>query len=101
LSFGFGHPLPAIDAFLKWLTLIAYLASEYDNRNRTALYWLTHCAYATAAIESDPSIPELQAAIEAVLRETKTPGAAMPLFRATRVQWVAGIGKADFAANKP
>ena len=47
------------------------------------------------------SIPELQTAIETVLKETKTPGAAIAIVSRDKVEWVAGIGKADVAANKP
>lgn len=52
--------------------------------------------------KSEPkSIPELQAAIEAVLKETKTPGAAVAIVSSDKVEWMAGIGKANVAANKP
>src|SRR5580765_4998375 len=52
--------------------------------------------------KSEPkSIPELQAAIEAVLQETKTPGAAVAIVSRDKVEWMAGIGKANVAANKP
>jgi len=47
------------------------------------------------------SIPELQAAIEAVLKETKTPGAAIAIVSRDKEEWVAGLGKADVAANQP
>jgi CubicO group peptidase (beta-lactamase class C family) len=47
------------------------------------------------------SIPELQRAIETVLKETKTPGAAIAIVSRDKAEWVAGIGKADVAANKP
>ena len=47
------------------------------------------------------SIPELQAAIETVLKENKTPGAAIAIVSRDKVEWMAGIGKADVAANKP
>jgi CubicO group peptidase (beta-lactamase class C family) len=47
------------------------------------------------------SIPELQAAIETVLKETRTPGAAIAIVSRDQAEWVAGIGKADVAANKP
>jgi CubicO group peptidase (beta-lactamase class C family) len=47
------------------------------------------------------SIPELQTAIETVLKETRTPGAAIAIVSRDKVEWVAGIGKADVAANKP
>ena len=47
------------------------------------------------------SIPELQAAIEKVLKETKTPGAGIAIVSRDRAEWVAGIGKADVAADQP
>ena len=47
------------------------------------------------------SIPELQAAIETVLKETRTPGAGIAIVSRDKADWVAGIGKADVAANKP
>ena len=47
------------------------------------------------------SIPELQTAIETVLKETRTPGTAIAIVSRDKVEWVAGIGKADVAANKP
>jgi len=47
------------------------------------------------------SIPELQTAIETVLKETKTPGAAIAIVSSNQTEWVAGLGKADVAANQP
>ncbi|HTB83196.1 MAG TPA: serine hydrolase domain-containing protein [Candidatus Sulfotelmatobacter sp.] len=47
------------------------------------------------------SIPDLQTEIESVLQETKTPGAAIAIVSRDRVEWLAGIGKADVAANRP
>lgn len=47
------------------------------------------------------SIPELQAAIETVLKETRTPGATIAIVSRDKAEWVAGIGKADVAANQP
>jgi CubicO group peptidase (beta-lactamase class C family) len=47
------------------------------------------------------SIPALQSAIEAVLKETGTPGAAIAIVSRTNVEWVAGVGMANVAANKP
>ena len=47
------------------------------------------------------SIPELQAAIEAILKDTRTPGAAIAIVSRNKAEWVAGIGKADVAANLP
>src|ERR1017187_3208843 len=47
------------------------------------------------------SIPELQAAIEAILKDTRTPGAAIAIVSRNQAEWVAGIGKADVAANRP
>ncbi len=47
------------------------------------------------------SIPELQMAIQAVLKETKTPGAAIAIVSRDKVEWMAGLGQADVAANQP
>lgn len=47
------------------------------------------------------SIPELQAAIEAILKDTRTPGAAIAIVSRNKAEWVAGIGKADVATNRP
>jgi len=47
------------------------------------------------------SIPELQAAIEAILKDTRTPGAAIAIVSRNQTEWMAGIGKADVAANQP
>lgn len=55
---------------------------------------------AESRIESN-SIPELQAAIETVLKETHTPGAGIAIVFSNRTEWVAGLGKADVAANLP
>ena len=46
------------------------------------------------------SISELRASIEAILKETKTPGASVAIVSADKVEWTAGIGLADVAANK-
>ena len=70
----------------------------------TALLLLAAALCNTFGAESKSgpkSIPELQAAIEAVLKETKTPGAAIAIVSRDKAEWVAGIGKADVAANKP
>ena len=47
------------------------------------------------------SIPELQAAIETILKDTRTPGAAIAIVSRNQAGWVAGIGKADVAASRP
>ena len=47
------------------------------------------------------SIPELQAAIEVILKDTRTPGAAVAIVSRNQTGWVAGIGKADVAASLP
>jgi CubicO group peptidase (beta-lactamase class C family) len=58
-------------------------------------------AFATPLASSPKSIPELQAAIETILKETRTPGAAIAIVTRDQAEWVAGIGKADVAANLP
>ncbi len=53
-------------------------------------------------VEGGPgSIPELQAAIERVLKETRTPGAAVVMVSQGNVEWLAGIGKQDVERNRP
>src|SRR4030095_7876472 len=51
--------------------------------------------------ENVNSIPELQRAIETILQKTRTPGAAIALVSREKVEWMAGIGKADIKANTP
>src|SRR5579862_8866499 len=68
--------------------------------------WLLIClatlrVAATDTNHSPRSIPELQSAIESVLKETKTPGAAIAIVSRDKTDWLAGIGKADVAANQP
>ncbi len=63
-------------------------------------------AFSLNAIAADTNawpktIPELQSAIEKVLKETKTPGAGIAIVSREKVEWVAGVGKADVAANRP
>jgi CubicO group peptidase (beta-lactamase class C family) len=45
------------------------------------------------------SIAELEAAVEKVLKETKTPGVGIAIVSRDQAEWVTGIGKADVAAN--
>ncbi|HXR07449.1 MAG TPA: serine hydrolase domain-containing protein, partial [Candidatus Acidoferrum sp.] len=66
--------------------------------------WLLVCLLVATEGEgqSGPkSIPELQQAIETVLRENRTPGAGIAIVSRDKAEWVAGIGKADVAANQP
>ena len=50
--------------------------------------------------QTPKSIPELQAAIETILQETRTPGAGIAIVSRDKVEWAAGLGKADVAANQ-
>ncbi len=62
------------------------------------------CLSSTRGVDNEnrpESIPELRSAIEQVLKETKTPGAAIAIVSIDKVEWTAGIGKADVAADKP
>ena len=68
--------------------------------------WLLICsstpgAWAAETNGEPHSIPALQTAIESVLKETKTPGAAIAIVASNKLDWLAGIGKADVAANQP
>jgi CubicO group peptidase (beta-lactamase class C family) len=58
-------------------------------------------AFGAEAKPGPKSIPELQTAIEKVLKETRTPGAGIAIVSRDKADWVAGIGMADVAANKP
>jgi CubicO group peptidase (beta-lactamase class C family) len=44
---------------------------------------------------------ELQERIVEVLQETKTPGAGVAIVRREGPEWIAGIGLADAAAQRP
>src|ERR1051325_2712140 len=53
------------------------------------------------AEQSGPkSIPELQTAIETVLKETGTPGAGIAIVSRDNVEWASGVGMADVAAHQ-
>lgn len=57
-------------------------------------------ALSAAGAETN-TLPELKSAVEAVLKETKTPGAAIAIVSRDTNEWLVGIGKADVAANLP
>src|SRR4051794_40830174 len=67
----------------------------------TVLLVFSFDARADTGGDRPKSIPELQAALEKVLKETKTPGAGIAIVSRDQAEWVAGIGKADVAANLP
>jgi CubicO group peptidase (beta-lactamase class C family) len=59
------------------------------------------CTASEQQREQKPTtIAGLRNAIDAVLQETRTPGAAIAIVSRDKVEWMAGIGKADVAANK-
>ncbi len=75
------------------------------NKRLLLSVWLLVCASTlrmkAADTNSGPhSLPALQTAIESVLKETKTPGAAIAIVISNKLDWLAGIGKADVAANQ-
>jgi CubicO group peptidase (beta-lactamase class C family) len=47
------------------------------------------------------TVEELRQAVEIVLKEGHTPGAAVAIVSRDKVEWIAGLGLADEAANKP
>jgi CubicO group peptidase (beta-lactamase class C family) len=60
------------------------------------------CKSFGAETNSGPQyLPALQSAIEKVLKKNKTPGVGIAIVSRTNVEWVAGIGKADVAADQP
>ncbi|HEX2862326.1 MAG TPA: serine hydrolase domain-containing protein, partial [Lacunisphaera sp.] len=59
------------------------------------------CRVAAADAKAPQTIPELQAEIEKILRETGVPGAAVALVSPDGVEWAAGLGLADVASKRP
>jgi len=60
------------------------------------------CQASGAGTEPTPTtIPALQREIATVLKETKTPGAAIAIVSRDQAEWVAGLGRADVARNVP
>lgn len=47
------------------------------------------------------NLTELQASIEQILKESNTPGMGIAIVSSSKTEWVAGLGWADVAANKP
>jgi CubicO group peptidase (beta-lactamase class C family) len=47
------------------------------------------------------SIAELRQQLEKILQDTHTPGMSVAIVRRDGPEWVAGLGKADVAANRP
>ncbi|RXK53237.1 class A beta-lactamase-related serine hydrolase [Oleiharenicola lentus] len=47
------------------------------------------------------TVEELRQAIEKVLKERQTPGAAVAIVSRDKIEWMAGLGLADEAANQP
>src|SRR6201987_5413498 len=47
------------------------------------------------------SIPELRQQLEKILHDTHTPGVSVAIVRRDGPEWVAGLGKANVAANQP
>ena len=46
------------------------------------------------------SIPELQQQLEKILEDTHTPGMSIAIVHRERPEWIAGLGKADVAADR-
>jgi CubicO group peptidase (beta-lactamase class C family) len=59
------------------------------------------CSFGADSQSAPRSIAELQTAVEMVLKDTGTPGAGIAIVSRDKVEWVAGLGKADVTANKP
>ncbi len=47
------------------------------------------------------SIPELRQQLEKILKDTQTPGASVAIVHRDGPEWVAGVGMADVASNRP
>ena len=107
------------DAHLFQLSIFLVLATQslkcsaYDrvfalmtstNKIATSLLLFVTAMSGTFGAEVKPgpqTIPELQTAIEKILQETKTPGAAIAIVSRDKAEWVDGIGLADVAAHQP
>jgi CubicO group peptidase (beta-lactamase class C family) len=46
------------------------------------------------------SVGELQQQLEKILKDTKTPGVSVAIVHGDGPEWIAGLGKADVAANR-
>lgn len=71
---------------------------------KTVIVALSLLCASTALFAQSPvpqNIEELRKEIETALKQTGTPGAAVVLVSDGRVEWVAGLGLADVAANRP
>jgi hypothetical protein len=59
------------------------------------------CASSGQQREQTPkTIADLQSAIEAVLQETRAPGAGIAIVSRDEIEWAAGLGMADVARKK-
>jgi CubicO group peptidase (beta-lactamase class C family) len=62
---------------------------------------------ATAAADTDKpqrppaSLIELRQQLDAILRQTRTPGASVAIVHSDGPEWIAGLGTADVAAGRP
>ncbi|MGA7675300.1 MAG: serine hydrolase domain-containing protein [Rhizomicrobium sp.] len=63
------------------------------------------CPALTAAFAhvpiAPPSIEELKKKIEKIMADTHTPGVSVAIVRKNGPEWIAGLGKADVASNRP
>jgi CubicO group peptidase (beta-lactamase class C family) len=85
--------------------MIASLTNLVSIKRAPAVMVSTVIALCTASgqqREQKPTtIADLRNAIEAVLHETRTPGAGIAIVSRDKIEWVAGLGVADVATNKP
>lgn len=90
---------------VKYADIPAWERGVAMTRSHTCLFALVlvmASIRAVPAAESQSnSISELQAAIETVLKVTHTPGVGIAIVFSNRTEWIAGLGKADVAANVP
>jgi CubicO group peptidase (beta-lactamase class C family) len=59
------------------------------------------CRVAAAEAKAPQTVAELQTEIEKILRETRTPGAAVALVSRDGTEWATGLGLADVASQRP
>jgi len=91
------------EAFINYFSFASSVTLPALKRVAAALAVFTFASptFAAATQSAPKTIRELRAAIEGVLKQTKTPGASVAIVSTEKIEWTAGIGMADVAAGKP
>jgi len=76
--------LPVVLVLISLITSSATAADKKDEKTKPA-----------------QSVAELQQQLEKILKDTKTPGISVAIVHKDGPEWIAGLGKADVASNRP